>query len=71
MKRETLQDSHRPMILLNHNLDALLHLGQHGVKILSDFGFAHAHTRHTLYNHAAANCRLWLSRKWITRLRSG
>ncbi len=35
------EHSDRPVILLNHDLNALLHFGERGMKIASHFGFAH------------------------------
>lgn len=38
---------HGPMILLNDNLNTLLDLGQHRMKIPSHFRFAHVQTLHS------------------------
>jgi hypothetical protein len=44
-----------PMILLNDDLNALLDLGQHSMKISSHFGFAHVKTLHaSIMTEAAA-----------------
>ncbi len=42
------EHSNRPVILLNHDLNALLHFGERGMKIASHFGFAHVDSSHGL-----------------------
>jgi hypothetical protein len=40
------EHSDRPVILLNHDLNALLHFGERGMKIASHVGFAHVDSSH-------------------------
>ena len=41
-----LDDRHRTMVLFHDHLDALLDLGQHGVEITREFGFADSNRTH-------------------------
>ena len=57
---EALQFGDGSMIQFNHNLNVLLHLGEHGTRIVNDFSFANVDSSDR-FHYAASNPRMELS----------